>query len=628
MRSRFDVCMRHFDSDAFAELRDGAWFDRQVAALPWRWQDAIKREWTGAWAPMEHLRREANLKVLHAVRQLADAQRAGLRPDASDIDLKARADVFARHYRDGIDARHGQRAAQWALSNLQRHGLAEFWPAGDHLDAQLGRLKCVRFWRRVLRGVFAKTVEQCAIGLGLVHKGAECYVSEQSVQRHRGQIQSAQRVLEQTYLENEFGQQVAVADLAAKGTGNKELRLAELMTRISGMDLIAQEAGHDGIFVTVTCPSRMHKWAATATGAVRPNPRYDGTTPRQAQDYLCEQWNKLGAWLGRRGVERYGFRVVEPHHDGCPHWHLLLFYRGATASGGSARAAMREGFKRYFLDNDSATERGADKHRVKFMPINRAKGSAAAYIAKYISKNTTGFAMDVDLYGNPIVSSVQRVQAWASTWRVRQFQQIGGAPVGVWRELRRINPQALEGAPLPVALVDALKGVNIGQLGGRVAVGYQAYTMAQGGPCVSRKHQTLRLLRQESGELNRYGEVRAKDVIGVEAVGWNLYWRADMVAMLGKLAPEMKRPARAQIETERCQWRGVSRAQVRPEQDRQARAEGSRPWTRVNNSTLTHWTDGSTGRDVALVSRSKTGNFRGWRGSTEGKNDEQSRSSA
>lgn len=593
-------------------LDDAAWVARKVATLPGVWQDVISREWRGAWSEFEGHRRAANLAVLHAVDQLTDAQRAGLRPDASDDDVRARAVLFARHYSTGIDAcgADHERAAAWALSQLDRHGMYEFWPgwkpgkpgeqdAGRSAVACLVRVRCEHWWRRVLRRVFARTVEGCSVGLGLVNKARQSYVSTLSVQRRRQQVARNAAALEATELENEYGQRMRLSDLAAKSTGNKIIRRAELMTRISGFDVIAQELGHAATFVTVTCPSRMHKWSDVGHG-VRPNGRYDGTLPGQAQKYLSGQWAKARAALARRGVGVYGFRVAEPHHDGCPHWHMMLFH--AADHGPELRAV----FGRYFLANDSAHESGAQRHRVTFADIDRSKGSAAAYIAKYISKNIDGYGVSEDLFGAPSVESAQRVEAWAATWGIRQFQQLGGPPVTVWRELRRINPDTLPVGLIPEPLAQSLEAVNIGEEeGARWAQGWAHYTRAQGGPLVKRAAMSIRLLRQETGEVNRYQEVKAPDVIGVMSAGRVWHKPAHMVAMMGDLAPLVPVPARAVVESERAQWRVVRAGEsVLPS------GAAGRPWTRVNNCTRTAVVRPDVMRREVLVQRGKTGRYR------------------
>lgn len=620
-------------------MTDPEWLDMQTLAFPAVWQEAIRGRWADKHGTTEQARREANLIVCKTVRELADATRAGLRLDSNDEQIRARARAFARHYARGIAtagacpqvlvaaggrepstwAASGEplTAEAWALAELDRNGMWEFWPGWVRgkpgrvnmkktLASNLARVSCEVFWRRVLRKMFAKTIEACSIGLGLVSKARNCYVSDLSVKRRGQQVARNAASLERTELENEFGQRMKLSDLAARSTANKTVRRAELMTRISGFDVVAQDVGHAASFITVTCPSSMHKWTDTKTRGVIENKKYDGTTPAEAQAYLSKQWGRCRAWLGRRGIELYGFRVAEPHHDGCPHWHFLLFHPADV----DTRRAITKGFLRYFLANKDPRERGAAKVRVKFERIDRSRGSAAAYLAKYISKNIDGYGVEKDLLGAPALESSRRVDTWAGTWCIRQFQQLGGAPVGVWRELRRINTEELPADLLPRELTESLEAVNIKdeEPEAKWATGWAAYVRAQGGPCVKRLARRINLLKRPNGEINRYTEARPDDVVGVTCQGRNWHKPAHMVAMeypgSAFKAPLVPRPAVAEIESERATWRVVGEGEALP------LGEAARPWTRVNNCTQTLIDTPQGARSVALVQRSKLGRWR------------------
>lgn len=88
----------------------------------------------------------------------------------------------------------------------------------------------------------------------------------------------------------------------------------------------------------------------------------------------------------RNGIRVFGFRVVEPHHDETPHWHLLLFMRPEHIEPATAifrKHAMRE----------DGNEHGAAENRFEMKPIEKEKGSATGYIAKYISKTLMAISL-------------------------------------------------------------------------------------------------------------------------------------------------------------------------------------------------------------------------------------------
>lgn len=433
----------------------------------------------------------ANLALLDT----RDAFRAGrLDLAASDSDIVAaateRAEEVAGHL-SRLTLSTAEVVAAWCARFAKHCGVA--LPRCKELRGVVGRMTEAAWWRRALRRSIVREVEKQCVRLGMVHRRASVYASVEAIARRAEQRRRNARIMAGLEAVNEDGEILDMSELVAGSVSNPQIRRMELMTRVAGFERCAAASGHVGVFYTVTCPSRMHARLSPSGAA---NPKYDKTTPRKAQAYLSKTWARVRARLARLGVGVYGFRVAEPHHDATPHWHMVLFMEGA------ARDAVDAAMLDYFCEADAGelSTWAARSVRVNAKAID-GRG-AAGYIAKYISKNIDAAGVGEDLEtGGDASDSVAAVDAWAATWGIRQFQQIGGAGVTIWRELRRLDGAQGE------LFAPAWAAADAGD--------WQGYTDAMGGALAARKARPLALWRALAQSVNRYGEECAGRVAGV-----------------------------------------------------------------------------------------------------------------
>ena len=359
----------------------------------------------------------------------------------------------------------------------------------DEMIAAIKRVCCPKWWRRQVRKMMAREVEAVARDLRLVHSKAGIYCSNFTANRRAEQRARNRDLLNNLEAINQDEYCKTLAELSDLSVSNPENRRNELMVRIRGFEELAVQAGHTGLFLTLTCPSKYHAFLKAGF----PNRRYRGATPRDGQKYLCEVWARIRSEWARNEIFPYGFRVVEPHHDGTPHWHAMLFVEPEKKV-----LALRI-FREQALREDP-NERGAQKYRTKIIQIDPKMGSASGYIAKYISKNIDGYKVDKDLYGKDAKSSAKRIEAWASTWGIRQFQQIGGPSVTVWRELRRLAAEEMEELDFSTEQIQGVRKAAD-------EADWAAFTMLMGGVQVKRDDQLLRPLYIPNDEPNSYGEI-------------------------------------------------------------------------------------------------------------------------
>ncbi|GKQ78522.1 hypothetical protein KAM448_08160 [Aeromonas caviae] len=411
-----------------------------------------------------------------------------------------------------------------SLSQQERDDLTDEVDKFEGAAASLlVRLLDESWWLRKINRAWAIYCELIAILTGQVRKGVSPYASAHAV-REFTQRKAAQQawMAGMSAVNEELGQEIDLADAIMASVANPAIRRHELMVRMRGFEDMAQEQGKLGLFLTLTAPSSFHAWrqGSKDTNKTYQNEKFNGSTPTETNRLLCKQWARFRAALAREGIMAFGFRVVEPHHDGTPHWHCLLFINPEhqrdflTLLAYHFTAAERAELKmpngdqldavaelnirnkmpriKWLLDVNSPAVVKAINPRVNWKFIDESEGSATGYIAKNIDGHKVGMDYEAEA---PVDHTTIAVAAWASCWRIRQFQQIGGPAVSVWRELRRLGDEVIEWDCILEAARTAADNNRWGD-----------FIDAMGGIDLPRKEHLIRLSKRLDEAANKYGE--------------------------------------------------------------------------------------------------------------------------
>lgn len=388
--------------------------------------------------------------------------------------------------------RAGMIALQFNVTPPHWERVTKKYAGQDEIAPAVMRMFNETWWRGRLRRVAAAWREHLQIAVGNVSKKKHVYASKNCVTDWREQKRRTREFLKGLELEDEDGNRISLIDKYDGSVANPAIRRCELMTRIRGFENICNELGYVGEFYTLTAPSKYH---ATTKAGYR-NHKWNGASPSDTQGYLTSLWARIRAKLHREDIRIFGIRVAEPHHDATPHWHMLMFMLPEDVE------RVRKIIRDYAWQEDESELRSdkAKKARFHAEAIDPEKGSATGYVAKYISKNIDGYALDSekdDESGELLKETAPAVSAWAARWHIRQFQFIGGAPVTVYRELRRLaDTETAHGLSVEFAAVH--DAADAGDWAG--------YVNAQGGAFVRRDELQVRTLYEPRAEFNQYGE--------------------------------------------------------------------------------------------------------------------------
>ncbi|ACT05795.1 replication gene A protein [Dickeya chrysanthemi Ech1591] len=355
---------------------------------------------------------------------------------------------------------------------------------------QSARLTSPAWWEKHIKKESDRLKETLLISAGLVQKNVSPFVSREMLFCRQHRQQSRLNFLSNRHVIHAETRQQAesLLTMAMAGIANPRIRKIELTQVLLGTYQYAIESNHICEVVTLTLPPSFHSIKQSGTPCVQ----WHGLTPKEAHRFLEAYWQKVRSALS--GTPIYGTRIVEPHHDATPHWHIIVYMPEQN------RENVLSVFKKYAIqlaDKFTALDNN------KLVTHTSVKNEAILhYLMKYMASSIPGVAEHCakdDISGEYYADMAERAKLWASLWGIRQFQHFGLPEIGVWRECRRVRS---------ISIADKLGAEAEAVRYAADNSDFAGYIRAQGGAGLKRAGRTLHIAREESPYENLWGEIR------------------------------------------------------------------------------------------------------------------------
>lgn len=360
--------------------------------------------------------------------------------------LKILASKTSHQINKALDARPTTlEKALWVKYELE--GVAGFTIDG-HSDFQitLAKLRCPQWLTRRFRRIAREDLLYLSQVKSQIGNDRAYATTDIAIHCRKQQLEAHEAHLSQRAVRT--GDQVRTLDEICN-TSHK--RVSELYVFSLGIDKLALEQGKHYMMITLTCPSHMHPRPKFKKSS---GDKWDGSiTSKEAYQFLNQRNEAAKRRLSNKGIsfnkgDAYGITVVEPHADGCPHLHLLLYYRPED------QGRIIEEYRKEFSWSEHAIKFSIEDKDYKVGKKKAARGST--YLFKYLSESFYSIG-DADL--NEVTGKqgrAKRIAAWRSQINARAFRTFGLRRCAtLWRQCRKLRDIKDECGPLLQSAISA-----------------------------------------------------------------------------------------------------------------------------------------------------------------------------